>query len=255
MIKNYYLIFLFLLFANCTEKPEIILKAKKSKNYINFENIENFDVFEYFSPSKITRYENEIKRFEKKDLTNMPPDSSILFVGSSTIRSWYSLEKSFGNLPVINRGFGGSTFPELIYYSERIILKYSPKIIVIYEGDNDQFFMDTKDIMENAYYLENLIHSMLPNSEIYFISTKYSPSRQKKYKTTAFSNFYLKEMTKQKSRTHYINITKGMLNEDTEIIEEYFKPDKLHLTEAGYKAWFDKIYPIISQKYKDLISN
>jgi hypothetical protein len=42
----------------------------------------------------------------------------VLFLGSSSIRNVdrFSLQKDLHPIPVINRGFGGSTMPEAVYY-------------------------------------------------------------------------------------------------------------------------------------------
>src|SRR5881227_1968862 len=54
------------------------------------------------------QWEAEIVMFEAKDRTNPPPKGCIVFVGSSSIKRWTSLVADFPDLPVVNRGFGGS---------------------------------------------------------------------------------------------------------------------------------------------------
>jgi len=49
---------------------------------------------------------------------------------------WRTRE-SFPDLPVINRGFGGSQISDVNYFIERIVVKYQPRVIVFYAGDND----------------------------------------------------------------------------------------------------------------------
>ncbi len=39
--------------------------------------------------------------------------------------------------PIINTGFGGSTAFGLNHYLEDLVLRYKPKQVFIYEGDND----------------------------------------------------------------------------------------------------------------------
>jgi hypothetical protein len=58
-------------------------------------------------PFSVDRSEAEIRRFEESDRTTPPPAGGIVFVGSSSIRMWRSLESDFPGLPVLNRGFGG----------------------------------------------------------------------------------------------------------------------------------------------------
>ena len=85
----------------------------------------------------LDRFEQSIQGFEQSDEQDMPPKGAILFTGSSSIRMWESLEKDFAPLPVINRGFGGSTLPEVTHYADRIIYKYEPQLMVLYCGEND----------------------------------------------------------------------------------------------------------------------
>ncbi len=43
----------------------------------------------------------------------------------------------FRSTTLLNRGFGGSTMADLLYYTDKLIVRYKPKKIFIYEGDND----------------------------------------------------------------------------------------------------------------------
>src|SRR4051812_38118081 len=74
-------------------------------------------------PSGPARFETEIAAFEKWDHQNAVPQNSILFVGSSTTRLWKTAD-AFPDLPVINRGFGGSTIPDVNHFANRIVFKY-----------------------------------------------------------------------------------------------------------------------------------
>src|SRR4051812_29827834 len=87
-------------------------------------------------PTGPERFESEIAAFEKWDRQNAVPRDGILFVGSSSIRFWQTAE-AFPGLPVINRGFGGSTVPDVNYFADRIVFKYNPRTMVFYSGDND----------------------------------------------------------------------------------------------------------------------
>src|SRR5215212_8651845 len=84
-------------------------------------------------PTGAARFETEIAAFEKWDHQNAVPQNGILFVGSSTIRLWQTAD-AFPTLPVINRGFGGSTIPDVLHFAERVVFKYKPRTIVFYAG-------------------------------------------------------------------------------------------------------------------------
>src|SRR5205823_4450612 len=51
---------------------------------------------------------SEINAFQEVDRKQMPPARAVLFIGSSSIRMWTTLAQDFPEIPVINRGFGGS---------------------------------------------------------------------------------------------------------------------------------------------------
>ncbi len=82
-------------------------------------------------------FRDEILRFAEQDRETPPPACPVLFVGSSSIRMWSSLEADMAPLPVLNRGFGGSRISEVNLYFDRIVTPYRPRAIVFYAGEND----------------------------------------------------------------------------------------------------------------------
>ena len=50
------------------------------------------------------KWEREIAAFEAADAAKPPPNDAILFVGSSNIPLWKTLEKDFAEFPTIRRG-------------------------------------------------------------------------------------------------------------------------------------------------------
>ena len=92
--------------------------------------------FAQFQPDPL-RYQSQIIAFEEQDFSEPPPDNAVLLVGSSSIRFWSNAITELSPITAINRGFGGSVMNDVIYYFDRIIAKYNPRAIVLYEGDND----------------------------------------------------------------------------------------------------------------------
>ena len=101
-----------------------------------------------------------------------------LFTGSSSVRFWSSLAEDYPKYQIVNTGFGGSTFPDLMHYQDDLIFRYKPKKIFIYEGDNDIFMEHTPmKVLENAQNLAATIRHRLPEATIYFIAAKPSVAR------------------------------------------------------------------------------
>ena len=85
----------------------------------------------------------DIQAFKHQDSGQAPPQHAILFVGSSSFTKWKDVQDYFPGYTIINRGFGGSSLPDLIRYENDVIFKYKPKQIVMYCGENDLAASDT----------------------------------------------------------------------------------------------------------------
>ena len=84
------------------------------------------------------RFSKAIESFKNWDAKNFFPDQAVLFAGSSSIRLWKT-QQSFPEVKVINRGFGGAHISDMLHYIDETVLKYKPRIIVFYCGDNINF--------------------------------------------------------------------------------------------------------------------
>ena len=185
-------------------------------------------------------FADEIATFQKQDAIAFPPKGQILFTGSSSFRKWTDVQDYFPSFIIINRGFGGSTIPDVIHYADRIIFPYQPKQIVIYCGENDIASSDTitATIMLQRYQqLFFLIRSKLKNAEIDFVSIKPSPSRKKFRTTVEQSNQLIKDFIAKQAHAKFINVFDAMLNSNGTIKQELFLKDDLHMNEKGYAIW------------------
>jgi hypothetical protein len=111
------------------------------------------------------RFEGEIRAFEARDRAEPPPTGAVLFVGSSSVRLWCTLDRDFPGLPVVNRGFGGSTMAEVVRYAPRVVLPARPRTVVVYAGDNDLAEGRTPADVRDAYRrFAALVHARLPGT-------------------------------------------------------------------------------------------
>ena len=139
------------------------------------------------------RWEKSIAQFEKQDKAQGIQEDGILFVGSSSIRMW-DLKKYFPELPVINRGFGGSEIVDSTHFADRIILKHKPKVIFLYAGDNDIARGRTaKEVAGDFKQFVSVVHKALPETRIVFIAVKPSLSRWKLAGTMQEANKLIKK--------------------------------------------------------------
>jgi lysophospholipase L1-like esterase/pimeloyl-ACP methyl ester carboxylesterase len=189
--------------------------------------------------SKFAKWEKEIAAFEAADQKHPPVKGDILFVGSSSIRLW-DVKRSFPELPVVNRGFGGSQIEDSTHFAERIIGRHEPRAIVFYAGDND--IGSGKSAETVASHFEQFVakvRSLRPETHLFFVAIKPSGSRWKHIETQRDANARIRAFCERGSRLTFINVEPGMLGKDGQPREELFLKDRLHMTSAGYKVWND----------------
>ncbi len=179
-----------------------------------------------------------IDKFTQADVTNPPPKNGIVFVGSSSIVKWTSLEKDFSGLPVINRGFGGSELADSVFYADRIVIPYQPRTVVLYAGDNDLHAGKTPEtVLADFVAFAAKIHAKLPQTRIVYIAVKPSPSRWKIKDQGEKTNTLIAAVCAKDPRFRFVDIWKPMLNDKGEPRPELFVKDMLHMNEAGYAVW------------------
>lgn len=193
----------------------------------------------------------EIQQFKKQDSISFPPNNAILLVGSSSFRKWTDVQSYFPGYKIINRGFGGSTLPDVIHYANDIILPYHPKQVMIYCGDNDLASSDTitPEIVTNRFKtLFHIIRRNLPAANIAYVSIKPSPSRIKLILAIKQTNYLIKTFLSKQKNTSFINVFQPMLLADEKPRPEIFLEDSLHMNAKGYAIWKKAIQPHLLKK-------
>ena len=191
--------------------------------------------------SQINKFENEILAFEKHDSLYTPQPNANLFVGSSSIKFWKTLEADFEGFRVINRGFGGSNLKDLDFFTERIILKYSPAKIFIYSGENDiNDSANEKEVLDRFISVFTKIRISLPNVPIVFISIKPSIARKEQFGIQTAANQLIKTFISNQENAEFVSVVKKMLLKGKPN-PSIFIDDKLHMNRKGYEIWTKKL--------------
>lgn len=197
-------------------------------------------------------FEAEIKAFAKSDSIVTPLQGKIVFAGSSSFTKWKDINQYFPGYPIINRGFGGSNLLDVILYVNESILKYKPKQVVIYCGENDLASSDTVSpelVLNRFSVLFNLIRKELGNkSNITFISIKPSVSRWRLESKIIEANTLIANFIAKQTNANFINIHNAMLQGDGSVMKDIFIADNLHMNAKGYAIWQKIIAPSLLVK-------
>ncbi len=193
-------------------------------------------------------YETDIARWLLQDSRDAPATGSILFAGSSSIRRWEMLAKDFADYKIIQRGFGGSKFDDLIGFRSYIVLPYQPQGIVVWEGTND---IAGGDDGQEVYldYVEFVteVHAVQPDVEIFYLGITPTPSRWGNRVEEGIANSLISAYTAGDPKLHYIDLPAAFwaLNPPYDPAFTSLFVDSLHLTEEGYELWTSVIRPAV----------
>jgi lysophospholipase L1-like esterase len=218
--------------------------------FIFFQACKSLPVFVPDYP--LNRFEPSILAFETEDAKIENKTNKILFVGSSSWYYWKTIHQDLAPLPILNRGFGGATIPELIHYAQRIIIPYQPQAIAIYAGENDICSTQNKSpqqVLQSYKQLSEILSQKLPNSKIYFVSLKRSPSRRQYWPQVNQTNQLIASYCAKKGQT-FIDINPLLFYPNGTVKAQLYTKDSLHLNNLGYQAYTSYIKPILLQKHQ-----
>jgi len=224
----------------------MISKAKYMKRIIL--SVLLFFNIVYFVQAQQPPFYANIQEFKKQDSAQAPPQHPIVFVGSSSFTIWKTVQADFPGYPIVNRGFGGSTLPDVIRFADDVILRYQPKQVIIYCGDNDLASSDnvTADTVVTRFKkLYGIIRQALPNTVIDYVSIKPSPSREKLLPQIIEANKEISEFLEKDPKAGYIDVYSAMLDSQGKIKSELFQNDMLHMKRNGYEIWKRIIAPYL----------
>jgi lysophospholipase L1-like esterase len=197
------------------------------------------------------QWQKEVDAFLEADKKEFPPKDAVLFYGSSSFRLWKDSAQVFPNFKTINRGFGGTQFEDAIFFAKDIALPYKPKVILLYEGDNDLASGKTVEQVFNDYKtLVALIHKSLPKTRIIFVAIKPSPSRRNLWEQDRQVNALVKADTEKDKRLAIVDTWDEMLTKDGQPRDELFVEDRLHMKPEGYEIWRKALTPVIAKALK-----
>ncbi|MDN8612429.1 SGNH/GDSL hydrolase family protein [Variovorax ginsengisoli] len=185
------------------------------------------------------RWQGDLAAFAAADREQLPEPGGVVFVGSSTIRMWSRLAQDFNQQPVVvNRGFGGSTMADCSLFASELVVRYRPRLVLVYAGDNDLAEGRTPlQVLESFAQFASTVRAALPDTRIAYISVKPSPSREKLLPGIRETNNVIGAYLKRLPNSDYIDVFTPMLAADGRPRAELFRGDRLHLNDEGYRLW------------------
>jgi lysophospholipase L1-like esterase len=196
-------------------------------------------------------WEKEITAFALSDKKDFPKKGKVLFVGSSSIRGWRTLQKDFPSIYTINRGFGGSHLEDVNFYLSQIVFPYKPELIVLYAGENDIVAGKSVETVYNDFKVfVSSVRKKLPKSRLIVVSLKPSPARWDFAPKFKELNDLIKTEAEKDKHLLFVDVWTPMSDEKGDPKKDIFLGDKLHMNAKGYEIWRETLAPKIKSGLK-----
>ncbi|MDM4018510.1 GDSL-type esterase/lipase family protein [Roseiconus lacunae] len=186
------------------------------------------------------RWEKDIAAFDGLNEQIEPSEDAILFIGSSSIRLWKTMEQDMAPYQTIRRGYGGAKFTDMAVFAERLITPHQYRAIVMFVGNGVSGKPDdhSPELIESlARQIVATAHEHRPNTPFFLIEITPTHSRFKAWNKIRKVNERLREIALTTPNTYFIATAGDYLRSDATPRKELFIKDQLHLNEDGYRLW------------------
>lgn len=185
------------------------------------------------------RWEDTIRKFEMNDLKNPPTKGGILLVGGSNARRWTDMNVYFPGEKTINRGFGGAYLADVLYFVDRIVLPYEPKVIVVNGGGNDLGSGKSPEAVREiceAFLVK--VKTTLPDTRVFYVTIPpvlKVADNPDKLAVIRKANALIEELTLSQPQLEFIDLFPQFMDAQGRPRKELFEVDGVHFTPKGYE--------------------
>ncbi len=195
---------------------------------------------EKYRAASLKRWDAEITRMEMLNKTEEHPASSILFIGSSSIRRWNTIAEDISPYHPIQRGFGGSQWSDVAVFAERLIEPHQFRAAAFFVGNDVSGRENDKTPEEVAglfTYVLGKVRQHNSQAPVFYISVTPTPSRFAVWPEIKAANSAARAVCSSAPNTYFIGTESVFLDGNGKPRSEFFVEDQLHLNQDGYQRW------------------
>jgi lysophospholipase L1-like esterase len=196
-------------------------------------------------------FEKEVIALEAKDKTETYDKNAVLFIGSSSIRLWKNINTDLAPIPVIQRGFGGANFADVLLYTPRLVYPHDFKAVAVFVANDITGGKKDKkpeEVEAMFKYFVKQIRKKNSKAPIFFIAITPTPLRWAVWPAASKANDLIEAYCKSQTDLYFIKTKDAYLDADGQPIKEYFVGDNLHQSSMGMAVWSSIIKKEITEK-------
>jgi lysophospholipase L1-like esterase len=196
--------------------------------------------------TETNRFEKNVLAYEAADRATPPPSNAILFAGDSQFYRWSTLSEDLPGYTIINRGIDSFQTSDLVHFTERLVLPYRPRLIVLHVGGNDVNNGRTPEqILGDFKAFVGKVRAVLPDVPIAFSSITPGPGRWTQAAQRKAVNQAIKSYVATERGLVFIDLWDAMLTPDGQPREDLWVADRIHPNRAGYQVRVRIMRPVL----------
>jgi lysophospholipase L1-like esterase len=199
-------------------------------------------------PAPEHRFEKNVVAYEAADKGSAPPQSAILLVGDSQFYRWKTLAEDLPGYTIVNRGIDSFTTDDLVFFADRLVLPYKPRLIVVHVGGNDVNNGKTPEqVLLACQAFVAKVRAALPDVPIAFSSLTPGPARWSQAAQRQAANRLIKNYAAATPGLLFVDLWDAMLTPDGQPREDIWVEDRVHPNHAGYLLRVRIMKPILGE--------
>ncbi len=187
------------------------------------------------TPAGRGRFEKNVQAYEAADKLDPPAPGAILLARDSQFFRWKTLTEDLPGYRIVNRGVDSFQTSDLVYFLDRLVLPYKPRLIVLHVGGNDVHVGKTAEqVLADFKTFVARVRAAQPDVPIAYTSITPSPGRWDEAAVRMKANALVKEYVRSGRNLHFIDLWDAFLGPDGKPREDLYGPDRIHPNHDGY---------------------
>ena len=193
------------------------------------------------------RFDKDVAAFEAADKTHQPQHGAILFVGDSAFGVWETLSSDLPGYRIVNRAVNSFRLADVLYYSDRIIAPYKPRMVVVSVGGNDVHYGITPEQFASEFKEFVLkVRGKLPDVPVVFVGIMPTPARLEEAPARVKTNQLISDYARQTKGVSFIDMWSAHIGADGKQRAELWD-EKGHNTHEGFLLRAKLIRPYLGK--------
>jgi lysophospholipase L1-like esterase len=181
------------------------------------------------------RFEPNVQAYEAEDKSNPPPNGAILLAGDSQFYRWKTLHDDLPDYTIVNRGIDSLQMSDLLHFTDRLVLPYRPRMIVLHVGGNDVNNGRTpQQVLADFQTFVAKVRASLPGVPIVFSSITPGPARWDQAVPRTQTNRLINDYVATQRGLLFIDLWNAMLTSSGQPREDIWVEDRIHPNHEGY---------------------